>query len=552
MLQSLTVKNYALIEDIRVQFDGGLSVITGETGAGKSILLDALGLLLGNRADLNALRDKEAKCIIEAGFDLRNLSLKNLFNELDFDYESQTLIRREILPGGKSRAFVNDTPVNLQSLNVLGNKLIDIHSQHQTLQIGDTEFQFRLLDSLAENEEDLKLYHTYFQEYKKADRDLQELKDFQQKAMREHEFNTFQLDELEKASLQPGKQETLEETVETLSHVEEIQLQLAESLSYLENDDIGVLHQLHLVRTILQQAASHAKSLETFFERLESVRIELADISDALRQQLDTLETDPELLTNARTQLETLYRLQKKHGLNSVEALIDLRDRLAEEVLKVMNLEDKLQKLEIEKANALEKLNRAATVLREKRKDIIPVLEKSILAIISRLGMPKSRFKVELIPTETFGNWGKDQLNLLFSANPGIDFGSLKKIASGGELSRVMLAIKSVLAKHAQLPTIIFDEIDTGVSGEVALRTADVLNELGNHLQVLAITHLPQVAAKGKAHYKVFKTTEDQTTTTHLVRLTETERLHELAEMLGGKTLTEAALAHAKELLQAG
>lgn len=552
MLQSLSVKNYALIEDIRVQFDGGLSVITGETGAGKSILLDALGLLLGHRADLNALRNKDVKCIIEASFDLKNLSLQNLFNELDFDYEPLTLIRREILPGGKSRAFVNDTPVNLQSLSVLGEKLIDIHSQHQTLQIGDTAFQFRLLDALAKNEENLKTYQANFQQYKKAEKDLEELKAFQQKSMREHEFNQFQLDELEKATLQPGMQESLEETVETLSHVEDIQLQLAESLGQLQHEEIGILHQLNLVRNHLQQAAGHAKSLETFYERLESARIELADISDALQEQLDHLETDPDTLNNARSQLETLYRLQKKHGVDSVEALVDLRDRLAEEVLKVMNLEDKLQKLETEKNKAFETLNHAAERLHHKRKSVLPDLEANILKLIAYLGMPKARFKIELTTVETFGTWGKEQVNLMFSANPGMDFGLLKKMASGGELSRVMLAIKSILAKHAQLPSIIFDEIDTGVSGEVALRTADVLNELGHHLQVIAITHLPQVAAKGKAHYKVFKTTENQTTTTHLVLLDQTARLRELAEMLGGKNLSEAALAHAKELLQAG
>lgn len=552
MLQSLSVKNYALIEDIRVQFDGGLSVITGETGAGKSILLDALGLLLGNRADLNALRNKELKCVIEASFDLKNLSLQNLFIELDFDYEPLTLIRREILPGGKSRAFVNDTPVNLQSLSVLGEKLIDIHSQHQTLQIGDTTFQFKLLDALAGNEENLKTYQTCFQEYKKVEKVLEDLKEFQQKAIREHEFNQFQLDELEKASLQPGIQETLEETVETLSHVEDIQLQLAESLGQLQHEEIGILHQLNLVRNQLQQAAGYAKSLEPFYERLESARIELADISDVLQEQLENLETDPESLNNARNQLETLYRLQKKHGLDSVEALIDLRDRLAEEVLKVMNLEDKLQKLETEKTKAFETLNQAAECLHLKRKSVLPDLEANILKLIAHLGMPKARFKIELTAVETFGIWGKEQINLMFSANPGMDFGLLKKMASGGELSRVMLAIKSILAKHAQLPSIIFDEIDTGVSGEVALRTADVLNQLGHHLQVIAITHLPQVAAKGKAHYKVFKTTENQTTTTHLVLLDQTERLHELAEMLGGKNLSEAALAHAKELLQAG
>lgn len=552
MLQSLAVRNYALIEDIRVQFDAGLSVITGETGAGKSILLDALGLLLGNRADLNALRNKEVKCVIEAVFNLSGLSLEHLFEELNFDYETLTIIRREILPGGKSRAFVNDSPVNLHELGKLGEKLIDIHSQHQSLEVGSAEFQFRLLDALAHNGENLKTYQQALAEYKKAEKELEELTAYQQKALREHEFNTFQLDELEKADLHPGMQETLEEKVETLSHVEEIQRQLAETLTLLENEEIGILNQLHLAKSLLQQAATHAKTFEPFFERLESSRIELADITHDLRLQLENLETDPETLSVAQTQLELLYRLQKKHAVGSVDELILLRDRLAEEVLKVLNLDEQLKKLENARDRAQQQLTTAADLLHQKRKEIIPALEQNVLQIIFQLGMPKARFKVELTPSDRFDSFGKDEVSFLFSANPGIDFGPLKKIASGGEISRVMLAIKSVLAEHTHLPTIIFDEIDTGVSGEVALRTADVLQTMGRRRQVLAITHLPQVAAKGKNHYKVFKTSENQKTTTQLVQLSEQERLVELAEMLGGKTLSEAALAHAKELMSEG
>ncbi|MBU2526118.1 MAG: DNA repair protein RecN [Bacteroidetes bacterium] len=549
MLQSIYVKNYALIEDIQVSFGKGLSVITGETGAGKSILLDALGLLLGNRADLDSLRDKEQKCTIEAHFSLDNLHLESLFETLAFDYDKHTVVRREILPGGKSRAFVNDSPVGLQALSQLGTRLIDIHSQHQTLQLAETDFQFQLLDALAQNFKGLQEYREAYQKFQIAEKALQALIDFQKSASKEQEFDTFQLEELEQAALKPGVQETLEETVEQLSNVEDIQQQLSQAIALLDHEEMGVLKQLNQIRQALQAVTGFSKDYQELFERTESARIELFDISTALQNTAERLEADPETLAKANEQLQRIYFLQKKHNVQSVEALIAHRDQLAHKVLRVLNLSDEIQSKQQSRDQAFEYAKEIAEQLHKSRLAIIPELEKQLREIVSQLGMQHARFQIVLTATETFDKYGRSRVEVQFSANKGLPFGLLKKMASGGELSRVMLAVKAVLAKHMRLPTIIFDEIDTGISGEVAKQMADVLDTLSQSLQVIAITHLPQIAAKGQHHLKVYKETLENTTRTQLTVLQETERITELAEMLGGKTLTDAAMAHARDLL---
>jgi len=549
LLQSIYVKNYALIEDIQVSFGKGLSVITGETGAGKSILLDALGLLLGNRADLDSLRDKEQKCTIEAHFSLDNLHLESLFETLAFDYDKHTVVRREILPGGKSRAFVNDSPVGLQALSQLGTRLIDIHSQHQTLQLAETDFQFQLLDALAQNFKGLQEYREAYQKFQIAEKALQALIDFQKSASKEQEFDTFQLEELEQAALKPGVQETLEETVEQLSNVEDIQQQLSQAIALLDHEEMGVLKQLNQIRQALQAVTGFSKDYQELFERTESARIELFDISTALQNTAERLEADPETLAKANEQLQRIYFLQKKHNVQSVEALIAHRDQLAHKVLRVLNLSDEIQSKQQSRDQAFEYAKEIAEQLHKSRLAIIPELEKQLREIVSQLGMQHARFQIVLTATETFDKYGRSRVEVQFSANKGLPFGLLKKMASGGELSRVMLAVKAVLAKHMRLPTIIFDEIDTGISGEVAKQMADVLDTLSQSLQVIAITHLPQIAAKGQHHLKVYKETLENTTRTQLTVLQETERITELAEMLGGKTLTDAAMAHARDLL---
>ncbi|MDT8415629.1 MAG: DNA repair protein RecN [Flavobacteriaceae bacterium] len=549
MLQSIYVKNYALIEDIQVSFGKGLSVITGETGAGKSILLDALGLLLGNRADLDSLRDKEQKCTIEAHFSLDNLHLESLFETLAFDYDKHTVVRREILPGGKSRAFVNDSPVGLQALSQLGTRLIDIHSQHQTLQLAETDFQFQLLDALAQNSERLQDYRAAYQQYQTAEKELQALIDFQKSASKEQEFDTFQLEELEQAALKPGVQETLEQTVEQLSNVEDIQQQLSQAIALLDHEEMGVLKQLNQIRQALQAVMGFSKDYQELFERTESARIELFDISTSLQNAAERLEADPETLAKANEQLQRIYFLQKKHNVQSVEALIAHRDQIAHKVLRVLNLTDEIQSKQQSRDQAFENAKEIAEQLHKSRLAIIPELEKQLREIVAQLGMQHARFQIVLTASETFDKYGRSRVEVQFSANKGLPFGLLKKMASGGELSRVMLAVKAVLAKHMRLPTIIFDEIDTGISGEVAKQMAEVLDTLSRSLQVIAITHLPQIAAKGQHHLKVYKETLENTTRTQLTVLKETERIRELAEMLGGKSLTDAAMAHAQDLL---
>ncbi|WP_031425727.1 DNA repair protein RecN [Flavimarina sp. Hel_I_48] len=552
MLTNLHIKNYALIEEVNLAFDSGFTVITGETGAGKSILLGALGLILGKRADLSSIGDPENKCVIEAQFQVGSYDLETLFKSEDLDYENQTIVRREILPSGKSRAFVNDTPVTLSQLSALGERLVDIHSQHQTLELTDNDFQFQVLDAFSGNEKPLEAYKIAYKSLKKEEQELKKLKAQQAKALREEEYKNFLLDELLEANLKAGEQEKLEARYETLNNVEQITDGLAEAHQTLTRDELGVLDQLTAIKVRVSKLAGFSKELADLNERLESVGIELDDIAESVDMIAQNTEGDPEELGNLEARLKLFFDLQKKHGAGSIEEVIVIRDALDEEVQSMNDLGGKISKLEKNIAAAKEQLNTMASKLSEKRASKIEPLTKKLEAILSQLGMPNARFEMRLIPVEEFRDNGKEDLEFLFTANKGMRAQELKKAASGGELSRIMLAIKSVLSDFTQLSTLIFDEIDTGVSGEVALKMGQIMKAMGKRMQLVSITHLPQIASQGAHHFKVFKKDKEERTTTGIEQLSTAMRIDELAEMLGGKATSEAARDHAKQLLEQG
>lgn len=549
MLQTLHIKNFALIEQLHIDFSDGLSIITGETGAGKSILLGALGLVLGNRADLGSLKDKEQKCVVEAHFKISDYNLKTFFADNDLDYDDVTIIRREILPSGKSRAFVNDSPVNLQELQQLGNHLIDIHSQQQTRELSDEQYQLYILDAIAGNSHLLAEYKKQLSLYKSVKKQLIKSKEQKESLIKEYDYNSFLLKELTDANLKAGEQEEMEAELEKLSNVEFIKESVAKALAIAEEEQIGVIQNLKEIKSTLQKISGLSVSYSQFYERVNSVLIEFDDIAAGLREDADLLSDDPERLELINQKLQLIYSLQKKHTVSTVEALIVIQQELEEKVLQSGELDATIKKLEAELLDIEKATNEAAAALSEKRSAAIPKLTDNITTILSQLGMPNARFKFELIPSGNYHDNGTDTINLMFSANKGTDFGLLKKVASGGEMSRIMLAVKSVLAGYSKLTTIIFDEIDTGVSGEISNKMGDIMKEMSKAMQVFAITHLPQVAAKGDRHYKVFKSIQGETTVSELKELTGEGRVHEIAEMLSGKDISDSALNHARALL---
>ncbi len=549
MLTGLTIKNYALIDQLQVNFNDGFTIITGETGAGKSILLGGLSLILGKRADLSSLRNPEKKCIIEATFDISNYKLKSLFKEQDLDYDTQTIIRREILPSGKSRAFVNDSPVNLSNLQALGGQLIDIHSQHETMQLVDDAFQFQVIDALAKTDANLETYALHLKQHKVLKKQLKQLQQFQAEAIKEHDYNSFLLNELVEANLKEGELQELEEEFELLNNVEVIQLKLEESNALLNQEQTGVLTSLRELKSSLQKLASISNTYQDLLDRVTSSLIDLDDVLVDIERFEDKLDADPNRLTVVNAKLSNINNLLQKHLVKSVEELIEIREALSKKVEASENADQDILDKEKE-INALEKLlNSEAKIITDKRNKAIPDLKKQLEAILSQLGMPNAQFNISLEASETFLNNGKDTLSFLFSANKGGQFNVLKKAASGGELSRIMLAIKSILSKYVKLPTIMFDEIDTGVSGEISNKMADIMALMSAKMQVFSITHLPQIAAKGNTHFKVYKKDVNEITTTNLVMLNYDERVVELAQMLGGTQLSDSAIAHAKQLL---
>ncbi len=549
MLNNLLIKNYALIDDINVSFTQGFSCITGETGAGKSILLGGLSLVLGKRADLSSLRNKEKKCIVEAEFEIEKYNLKTLFEENDLDYEPKTIIRREILPSGKSRAFINDTPVTLGILSRLGDRLIDVHSQHQTLRLTENDFQLKVIDALADNKKIVSEYSDKLSDYQNTSKELERLIELQKSAIKEHDYNSFLLQELKAAPLEVGIQEELEEQYEQLSNVETILEQLSKGHQLLNDEQVGVINLLLELKQVSGKLSTFGNQFGKLDERIQSIYLEIDDLGSELESYLEQVEANPKLLEETNAKLQLLYDLQKKHGAQDVTELLVIKSELDQKVSATENLDasiaEKEAQLEVEK----EALVQIADTLGRRRLKVLPELKRQLEKSLASLGMPSATFKLEIRDSQNFKVNGKNDLVFLFSANAGTDFGDLKKVASGGELSRIMLSIKAVLAQYENLPTIMFDEIDTGVSGEISNRMGDIMQGMSKTMQVFSITHLPQVASKGDHHFKVYKTEENGTTRTQMKKLNLDERVVELAEMLGGKDLTDSAMAHARQLL---
>ena len=549
MLTNLSINNYALINQLSIDFSNGLSIITGETGAGKSILLGALGLVLGNRADLSSLKDTSKKCIIEAEIAIKNYQLEDFFNQVDLDYEANTILRREILPSGKSRAFVNDTPVTLSVLNELKSKLIDIHSQYQTLQLSDTNFQFSVLDALVKNQQKIASYKRGLTELNSLKKELTELENQQREANQQYDYNLHLFNELEEANLQVGEQLELEEKLEKLNNVEEIKLNLSEAIQTASNDEVGLQSLIYNLENNLNKISSFSKEYEELSNRISSVKIELDDVVSELENEYENVDFNPLELEKYNDRLQLIYNLQKKHYVGSIEELQQIHFNLSEKVSHVENGEEIINKKQEQINLVAKKLDDVAKMISNARQKVIPILTKELELLLTDLGIPNAHFSINNKLSENYYANGKDELEFLFSANKGGSFGELKKVASGGELSRIMLSIKKILSENINLPTIIFDEIDTGVSGEVSNKIASIMQQMSKHMQVITITHLPQIAAKGNQHYKVFKQDVNGETISNLKQLSTDERIVEIAEMLSGKDISDSAITHAKELL---
>lgn len=549
MLVHLTIKNYALIDDLNVAFSEGFTCITGETGAGKSILLGGLSLVLGKRADLSSLRDKTEKCIIEAEFKIGNYNLKSFFEKNELDYEEHTIIRREIHPSGKSRAFINDSPVKLTILTELGDRLIDVHSQHQTLRLTDNDFQLKVIDALAENKDLLENYRSLYRDYGKIEKDLTLLIERQREEIKEHDYNLFLLKELEEAPLKEGIQEDLEEQYEELNNIENIMELLSQGFQLLNDEQVGISNLLAQLKQVSNKLSGFGGTYADLNQRIQSVVIEVDDIAAELQSFHENTEAKPQLLEDINDRLQRIYNLQKKHGVADVTELLAIKDQLGEKIGATEGLENDIAEKRKAMSVVKDALEDTSKAIRTKRQNVIPSLKEQLSKSLGALGMPSATFNIEVQQAKGFKANGKDDLTFLFSANKGTDFGELKKTASGGELSRIMLVIKAILAKYENLPTMMFDEIDTGVSGEISNSMGDIMQAMSKNMQVFSITHLPQVASKGNYHYKVFKIDEDAVTKTQMKKLDENERIIELAEMLGGKQLSDSAIAHAKQLL---
>lgn len=549
MLTSLSIKNYALIEDINIGLQPGFTIITGETGAGKSIMLGALGLLLGDRADFSSIRDTTKKCVIEGNFSISNYKLENFFKKEDLDYEQHSIIRREILPSGKSRAFINDTPVKISALQKLGSYLIDIHSQHETLSLGNADYQFNVIDTIAKNESLILQYRKELKDYKLQLSRFEALKEEQSQAAKEYDYNLFLLNELEEAYLKAGMLEELEERYEELNNVEELTENLSAAINLLQQEEIGSLESLKAVRANLSRISKFSANYENFHNRIQSTIIELDDLEAEMTDALDRVEANPAELEEVNQKLQLIYNLQKKHNADGIAELLEIMHSLQEKVSVTENAESALTEVQAAIKEQEARIGQTAEKLHENREKIIPAFIEQTEQILKDLGMPNARLNIELEQGTDFLANGRDKLEWYLAANKGGSFKEIKKAASGGELSRIMLAVKSILAAQSKLPTIIFDEIDTGVSGEIAKKMGGILQRMGNNMQVIAITHLPQIAGKGATHFKIFKEDSEVATQTKIIKLEEEERIEELALMLGGNTKSDSARAHAKALL---
>lgn len=551
MLRSLYIQNYALIEKLDIRFDSGFSVITGETGAGKSIILGAIGLLLGQRADVKSIRKGATKCVIEAHFDVSAYGMKPFFEANELEYEDECILRRELYASGKSRAFINDTPASLAQMKELGELLIDVHSQHQNLLLNKEGFQLNVLDLLAHDEAELAAYQKLYNDWRQARQDLEELVARAEQSRADEDYIRFQLEQLEEANLTDGEQEELEQEAEMLTHAEDIKAGLYRAGQALNADEGSVLEALKDCQNTMMGLRSVFAPAGELADRLDSVYIELKDISQEVADKEEEVEFNPARLDEVNARLNLIYSLQQKHRVDTVKALLSLQENYALQLSAITSSDEDIARLEACVKELFTQVTAQAQVLTEARTRAAREVERQMAARLVPLGMPNVRFQVEIGTRKEPGVHGADTVNFLFSANKNGVLQSISQVASGGEIARVMLSVKAMIAGAVKLPTIVFDEIDTGVSGEIADRMADIMQEMGdNDRQVISITHLPQIAARGRAHYKVYKEDNEVETNSHIRRLTDDERVEELAHMLSGATLTEAALNNARALLK--
>jgi DNA repair protein RecN (Recombination protein N) len=549
MLQQLRIQNYVLIEDLEMNVSGGLTIITGETGAGKTILLGAMSLILGQRADTAVLRDKQKKCIIEGQFEIKNYRLEHFFKKYELDYELITSLRREISADGKSRAFINDTPVNLNQLKELGSMLVDIHSQHETLTLQNSGFQLNVVDAYCRHEKLLSGYREEYKDFKKNSSLLDNLVASESKSKADLDYFQFQFNELEISRLVPGEQERMQQELETLTNAEEIRSRLGQATGNLQEGERNIISLLEEINTGLRSVARYNPQVEALAERIKSTLIDLKDISGELDHLSQQIVYDNDRIKEINERLDVIFHLQQKHRVNTIEELLHVQEDLSQKLLRINSLEDEIKQLKDKIKIQEDNLQGLARQLSENRNEAALKIEKEIKGMLGDVGMPHGILRVEMQKTVQLGEDGTDRIRFMFSANKGVPLQELGKVASGGEMSRLMLCIKSMMARLVTLPTIIFDEIDSGISGEIAFKVGSIIEKISTRHQVMAITHLPQMASRGDAHLLVYKKTSGKTTHTGIRILNQQERINEIAKMLSGNELTEAALENAKELL---
>ena len=549
MLKSLSIKNYLLIDDLSVSFNNGFTVITGETGAGKSILVGGISLILGKRADLSVNRDKSQKCIIEGVFDIGSYNLKSIFDEQELDYDTETILRREISSSGKSRAFINDSPVNLGQLSAIGSKIIDIHSQYQNLEILEDDFQFNILDIISNNSNNVLEYESLLNSYKTKKSDLDFLVDERKNLIQSIDYNRFILDEIDSSNVLNENLEDLENIQSSLSNFEEISNELNFSSQLINNEDLGISSNLLKLKNSISKISENSEKYKSILDRIISLKIETDDIAFEIDTILNSLEQNPEKLNTVIAKIDSINSLFRKHSISTIEDLVEFRDKLALKVESTENIDEKISFLEKECLLLKDRLKEVAQKIHKNRLLVIPDFISRVENVLTDLGMKNSKFKIDLIPSDKFYKKGMDEIQFLFKANKGYEFKKIKEAASGGEMSRIMLAIKSIMANYNQLPSIIFDEIDTGVSGEISKKMGIIMKNLGSKLQTFSITHLPQIAAMGESHFKIYKSDEEGITKTMMLKLNENDRIVEIAKMLEGNNASESAFIHAKQLL---
>ncbi|HON17816.1 MAG TPA: DNA repair protein RecN [Salinivirgaceae bacterium] len=548
MLKKITIQNYILIENLEIEFDENFSVLTGETGSGKSILLGAIGLALGNRADSNVIKNQEQKCVVEAIFNLENYNLKFIFEENQIEYDHESIFRREITPQGKSRAFINDTPVNINTLKEIGTKIVDIHSQHQTLNINDPQFQLQMVDIIAQNQPLLANYHQQWTELSRIQNEIKSLQEKKKQLEEKQDFIKYQYEQLHNAKLQAEELRDLETELNQLTHSEQIKTELTTAIELLDNEEIGIIKSMKRLENTFGSLSQFIPSLSEKQQWLENNKIELQETLRELTKINDNLEFDPQRQEIIESRLSLLYDLLAKHHKTEISELIELEKHLEQELVKVENFDFEMESLRKKELQQLEAVRKSAEEISQRRKNSFHEIESYIAENLKNLGMPSAKFRIEHTTKEPCPT-GIDTVKFLFSSNKQIEPDDISKVASGGELSRIMLVIKSLIAHRLTLPTIIFDEIDTGISGEIADKMGKIMATMSQTMQVISISHLPQIAAKAQNHYLVYKTEENHTTTTRIRRLSMEERVLEIARMLSGEQLGQAAIENAKELL---